>query len=497
MHRLRLISLAVAAVILGLASAGAATALNGAITSIAPSSGPTTGGTTVTIQGTALWGAFGPTVTIGGALATEISHTGYMGGMEEIVVTTPPGTAGPADVVVSEYGTPSALSSGGFTYVAPGPALTVTGVSPASGLTTGGEQVTITGSGFTAGTTPTVAIGGTAATGVVALSNTSLVATTPVHAVGAADVAVTLDGTSATLTRGYTYALGYWLTVATQRPADIGTLTSPGAIRTPASGSWASTTKTVTGPDTLTTNTGYTGGINCGQRGTRLRDKGLFSSGKMTTETWEAGVCRYAFAAGSTVSLSALGSSDQDNAILSLPWRVQTGFLGAWGGACPASTQGSACSVTMTADRTVRAAWGFFNLGFARILADSTVPVFAADGSMQYFKASAVMVAPPVVAGGTPVYLFYAYLPVAAATSRDTAAARPAGRLACHTAAHVAGRRMTATCTVTPSLARALAAGTVRLTTRWYARLPHQSSPVLIRGGRLTLRNRRASGLTG
>ena len=87
------------------------------------------------------------------------------------------------------------------TYV---PAMTVAGVTPASGTTAGGTAVTISGTNFVSGAT--VTFGGTAATNVAFVSATSLTATTPAHAAGAVHVVVTNpDSQSATLTGGFTY----------------------------------------------------------------------------------------------------------------------------------------------------------------------------------------------------------------------------------------------------------------------------------------------------
>ena len=65
----------------------------------------------------------------------------------------------------------------------------ITGVSPNSGSTAGGTQVTISGSNFVSGAT--VQFGGTAGNAVTFVSDTQLKATTPAHAAGAATVVVT------------------------------------------------------------------------------------------------------------------------------------------------------------------------------------------------------------------------------------------------------------------------------------------------------------------
>ncbi len=85
---------------------------------------------------------------------------------------------------------------------APAP-VTVAGISPAAGPTTGGTAVTITGDNFTRGTA--VSIGGVAASNVQLSSDTSLVAWTGARPAGTVDVVVTSDGASATLPSAFTY----------------------------------------------------------------------------------------------------------------------------------------------------------------------------------------------------------------------------------------------------------------------------------------------------
>jgi len=85
---------------------------------------------------------------------------------------------------------------------APPPAVSL--VSPVSGNIAGGTAVTITGTNFKAGAT--VKFGGTAASNVVFQNSTTLTATTPVHAAGAVEVAVTNpDGQTGTQLSGFTY----------------------------------------------------------------------------------------------------------------------------------------------------------------------------------------------------------------------------------------------------------------------------------------------------
>ncbi|MCI0341791.1 MAG: IPT/TIG domain-containing protein [Planctomycetales bacterium] len=169
------------------------------ILSIAPVSGPTGGGTAITITGTAFQG--GATVAVGGSAATSVT----VAGPTSITATTPPGTAGPASVVVTNPDATSATAANGFTYVAataPPPA--IAGLLPTFGPTAGGTLVTVTGSGFQTGATVTV--GGASATSVTVLTAGSLTFVTPAGTAGPASVTITNpDAQSATATNGFTY----------------------------------------------------------------------------------------------------------------------------------------------------------------------------------------------------------------------------------------------------------------------------------------------------
>jgi uncharacterized protein (DUF2237 family) len=86
----------------------------------------------------------------------------------------------------------------------PSSSVQVTGVTPGSGTTLGGTNITITGTHFVAGAT--VTIGGAPATDVVVVNDSSITAITPQHASGAADVVVSAGGKTGTLAGGYNYA---------------------------------------------------------------------------------------------------------------------------------------------------------------------------------------------------------------------------------------------------------------------------------------------------
>jgi hypothetical protein len=77
----------------------------------------------------------------------------------------------------------------------------LTGIVPNSGPTSGGTSVVLTGSHLTGGS---VTFGGTAATCTVN-SATQITCTTPAHAAGAVDVAVTTPGGTVTTVGGFTY----------------------------------------------------------------------------------------------------------------------------------------------------------------------------------------------------------------------------------------------------------------------------------------------------
>jgi hypothetical protein len=114
------------------------------VDSVAPSAGPTTGGTVLAITGTGF--AAGATVTVGGSAATGVSVVNST----TLNATTPPHAAGVVNVTVTNTDAQSGTRVGGFTYTASTAGPTVSSVAPASGPTTGGTAVTITGTNFVA-----------------------------------------------------------------------------------------------------------------------------------------------------------------------------------------------------------------------------------------------------------------------------------------------------------------------------------------------------------
>jgi hypothetical protein len=156
------------------------------VASVAPASGPGSGGTSVTISGANLQGALA--VAFGSAPAIITSDS-----TNEIVATSPPGSL-TVDVTVVNASGPSATSSGDrFTYLA---APTLSSITPASGPSAGGTRVTLHGTGLL--NTHAVIFGARSSTRfTVSPTGTSIVAYTPPAPAGRVSVVVTTpNGTS-------------------------------------------------------------------------------------------------------------------------------------------------------------------------------------------------------------------------------------------------------------------------------------------------------------
>ena len=166
------------------------------IASVSPTSGPSSGGTAITITGTNLTGA--TSVKVGGVAATSV----VVASATSITAVTPVGTLGQQDVLVT---TPlgSATAVKAFTYEIPAP--TIASLSPTSGTTLGGTTVTISGAHLTGATS--VTFGGVAATNVVVVSDTSITAVTPARTAGAKSVVVTTPAGIATALNAFTFEL--------------------------------------------------------------------------------------------------------------------------------------------------------------------------------------------------------------------------------------------------------------------------------------------------
>jgi hypothetical protein len=156
------------------------------VTGISPASGPTAGGTAVTITGTGLGEATG--VSFGGMTGTITADSAT-----QITVTSPP-DKGTVDVTVTTAsGTSATTAADRFTYVPPPPPPpAVTRISPMSGSR--GTPVTIFGTDLTGATM--VSFGRTAGA-IISDSATEITVTSP-SGKGTVDITVTTpSGTSA------------------------------------------------------------------------------------------------------------------------------------------------------------------------------------------------------------------------------------------------------------------------------------------------------------
>jgi hypothetical protein len=161
------------------------------VSTVAPASGLTSGGTVVTISGANF--ISGATVKIGTLNATGVTFQSST----SLTATTPAQAAGVYSVTVTNPDQQAGTKTNAYTYVNPAP--TIGSVSPTSGLVGGGTEIVITGTNFLPGAI--VTIGGIQASAVSFQTSTQLSATTPVGTPGPKTVVVTnADGQSTTST---------------------------------------------------------------------------------------------------------------------------------------------------------------------------------------------------------------------------------------------------------------------------------------------------------
>lgn len=165
------------------------------VSGASPISGPSSGGTAVTLTGKGFQA--GATVRFGGSPSTAVT----VASSTQIRATSPAGSAGTVSITVTNPNTQSASLASGFTYSS---APAVSSISPNSGPVTGGTTVKIFGSGFQSGAS--VAFGGIDATSVTLVSSTEIQAVSPVSPAGTVSIAVTnTDSQSGTLASPFTY----------------------------------------------------------------------------------------------------------------------------------------------------------------------------------------------------------------------------------------------------------------------------------------------------
>jgi len=164
--------------------------------SVAPTIGPASGGTTLTIQGTNLENTL--SVTVGGVATTILSKSS-----NRVMAKTQSGTIGQANLVVTTT-SGSVIKSSAFTYTNGGGYVpTITSLTPNSGDANGGTLVTIQGTNFL--NTLSVSFSGTECSFGIN-SNTEIMAITPTGNSGLGNIVVTTyQGESCTAEDAFSY----------------------------------------------------------------------------------------------------------------------------------------------------------------------------------------------------------------------------------------------------------------------------------------------------
>lgn len=165
------------------------------IVSVTPASGLEGGGTDVTIAGTGFVDV--TDVEFDGEAAEFVIVSDY-----EITATTPEGTIGDVDLVVTNESGSDTLTDG-FEYLIDPDYPVITSVTPATDVAAGGVNVTIVGENFT-GTT-SVKFGGTTAAFVITNDTHLAIADAPAHAAGVVAVEVTNAAGTRTAPAAFTY----------------------------------------------------------------------------------------------------------------------------------------------------------------------------------------------------------------------------------------------------------------------------------------------------
>jgi hypothetical protein len=171
------------------------------ITSVTPSSGSIEGGTQLNIRGAGF--TDGIAVKLGQIEVDEDEVRIINSTLLRVI--SPAHEQGLVDVIVDYPNQASRILSAGYLYFDnkdPPPRPTIHSLSPTSGPLTGGQLVTIRGTGLQNVTA--VNFGGLPGTKIYTRDDTSLTVATPPHAEGTVDVTVDA-GTTSTLSNSYTY----------------------------------------------------------------------------------------------------------------------------------------------------------------------------------------------------------------------------------------------------------------------------------------------------
>lgn len=170
------------------------------LSSLSPSSGTSSGGTPVTITGSNLLAT--TLVKFG---STDITNFTIVND-NQVIVTSPSKSSGPGPAPLVRVVTPVAPPSNTLSYQYYDLSPSISSISPNFGSTSGGTPVTITGSNFYGITTAGLIIGGTSTTKFTVYSDSRIDAIMPAHTAGVVDItAVAVNGTSGTLSSGFTY----------------------------------------------------------------------------------------------------------------------------------------------------------------------------------------------------------------------------------------------------------------------------------------------------
>lgn len=177
------------------------------VVALEPTTGPSSGGTAVKLEGDDLFSS-DTQVTFGGAVATSLR---FVSGTRAVAVSPPQGAASIVNVGVNtRHGTSRSASSTQYSYAPAGPSPSpgARPVDPAFGPPAGGTEVEIGGTALYPLTR--VTFGGKPATILWSASN-SVVAIAPPHAPGTVDVVVeTPAGDTAAGTYTYSHPGGVW-----------------------------------------------------------------------------------------------------------------------------------------------------------------------------------------------------------------------------------------------------------------------------------------------
>ena len=183
------------------------------VDSVRPATGPTAGGTTVTLEGTGF--DAGLQVEFGGTSATvqTVAMTG-----DTATVVTPAHAAGLVSVRVENAAGDAHIAPNAFYYAAPGE-FSIAMLSPSQGVAAGGTEVLILGAGLDA---PGLSVRfDTSAATIVDQGPGHVLVQTPAHAVGAVDVTIADGATTDTLAGAFTYVDDLWIDRVTPAAGDV------------------------------------------------------------------------------------------------------------------------------------------------------------------------------------------------------------------------------------------------------------------------------------